>query len=104
VRTNGQTVGKRLLGIRVITRDGNRMDWRSAVLREVILKTLLFQVITILPTVGVVAGSGIFLADYFWPLPDSERRALHDIVASTRVIAWPRLAERAAVEGPTFST
>ena len=77
---NGQTLGKQMLGIRVVRDAGVPYDFGTAFLREVIIKGLLF---------GVVGGW--FLAiptvlDYLWPLWDDENRCLHDFVASSHVV------------------
>ena len=79
-RTNGQTFGRMALGIRVIRADGGPMTFWFAMLREVLVKTLL---------VGVVSSATFGLAsvlDALWPLWDEENRALHDLVVNTRVI------------------
>lgn len=77
---NGQTLGKQLLGIRVVLNKGEPFTYGPAALREFAVKYLLFG------TVG-----GFFLAiptlvDYLWPLWDDENRALHDMLASTHVV------------------
>jgi uncharacterized RDD family membrane protein YckC len=79
-RTDGQTLGRMVLGIRVVRAKGEPMTFSFAMLREVAVKTLLFG----------IAGSLTFglaqLADYLWPLWDEENRALHDFIVNTRVI------------------
>jgi uncharacterized RDD family membrane protein YckC len=77
---NGQTLGKQIVGIRVVLVSREPFTYGPAVLREFAIKYLLF---------GVVGG--FFLAiptllDYLWPLWDDENRALHDMLASTRVV------------------
>ena len=77
---NGQTLGKQVTGIRVVQESGEPFTYGPAALREFAIKNLLFG------TVG-----GFFLAiptllDYLWPLWDDENRALHDMLASTRVV------------------
>jgi uncharacterized RDD family membrane protein YckC len=79
-QANGQTLGKQILGIRVVQESGDPFTYGSAVLREFAIKYLLF---------GVVGG--FFLAiptllNYLWPLWDDQNRALHDMLASTRVV------------------
>ena len=77
---NGQTWGKQFLNIRVVRSDGQPFTFGSAVLREAVIKGLLF---------GVVGGFffGIpTLLNFLWPLWDDENRALHDMLASTRVV------------------
>jgi uncharacterized RDD family membrane protein YckC len=79
-RTNGQTLGRMVTGIRVVRAKGEPMTFGFAMLREVAVKALLFG----------IAGSLTFglaqLADYLWPLWDEENRALHDFIVDTRVI------------------
>jgi uncharacterized RDD family membrane protein YckC len=79
-RTNGQTLGRMAVGIRVVRNNGGPMTFGFAMLREVAVKALLFG----------IAGSFTFglanLADVLWPLFDDENRALHDFVVDTRVV------------------
>jgi len=77
---NGATWGKQIVGIRAVRDVGQPFDFGSAVLREFVIKGLLF---------GTVGGwfFGIpTLLDYLWPLWDDENRCLHDMVAKTHVI------------------
>lgn len=77
---NGQTLGKQIVGIRVIRDAGQPVDIGFAFLREFVVKGLLF---------GFV-GSFLFsiptLLDYLWPLWDDQNRCLHDMVVSTHVV------------------
>jgi uncharacterized RDD family membrane protein YckC len=79
-RTDGRTLGRMAMNIRVIRAGGQPISFGFALLREVLVKSLL---------VGVVA-SGTFglawLLDILWPLWDEENRALHDFVVNTRTI------------------
>jgi uncharacterized RDD family membrane protein YckC len=79
-RTNGQTVGRMATGIRVVRANGQPMTFGFAVLREIVVKGLLFGIVSNV-TFGV-AG----LLDVLWPLWDEEHRALHDMVVNTRVV------------------
>jgi len=77
---NGQTLGKQLVGIRVVRDNGLPFGFGAAVLREVVLKQL---------AVGIASSIIPFIPwflDYFWPLWDDQNRALHDMGASTHVI------------------
>lgn len=79
-RTNGQTIGKRLAGIRVVRAGGEPVTFGFAAHREIVVKTL---------GVGLAAHLTFGLAsavDCLWPLWDDQNRALHDIVANTRVV------------------
>jgi uncharacterized RDD family membrane protein YckC len=79
-RTNGQTLGRMVVGIRVVRAKGQPMTFGWAMLREVAVKALLFGVVSSL-TFGVAS-----LLDVLWPLWDEENRALHDFIVDTRVI------------------
>jgi uncharacterized RDD family membrane protein YckC len=80
-RTNGQTLGRIAVGIRVVRPDGRPIDFGFAMLREVVVKWLLFGL-----ALGSVTGGIATLIDYLWPLWDEENRALHDLIVNTRTI------------------
>ena len=71
----GQTLGKRAVGIRVKLDDGRPIGLGRALVRELLVKSLLFGVI---PFVGFV--------NVLWPLWDGDNRALHDIMCGSRVV------------------
>jgi uncharacterized RDD family membrane protein YckC len=77
---NGQTLGKQAQGIRVVRDDGRPITLAAALLREVVVKSLLF----------LYAGAFFllipWLIDVLWPLWDEQRRALHDTMVSTHVV------------------
>jgi uncharacterized RDD family membrane protein YckC len=81
VKTDGRTVGRMATGIRVVRTNGQRMDFSTAALREVVFKALL---------IGTIANSFTFglasLLDVLWPLWDEENRALHDFPVNTRTV------------------
>ena len=79
-RTNGKTLGRMAVGIRVIRANGQPMTFWFAMLREVVIKALLFGFISSI-TFGIAS-----LLDVLWPLWDEENRALHDLIVNTRVI------------------
>lgn len=74
----GRTVGKRVMRIRVVREDGRAPDWQVAAVRQIPLQSV---VAAIVPFFGIV--------DYLWPLWDRENRALHDMLAHTRVVQDP---------------
>jgi uncharacterized RDD family membrane protein YckC len=80
-KTNGQTLGRMATGIRVVRANGKPIDFGYAMLREVAVKWLLFNVIG-----GSVTFGLAWLIDDLWPLWDEENRALHDMVVDSRVI------------------
>lgn len=77
---NGQTFGRQIVGIRAVRDNGQPFTLGSAIVREFVVKGLLF---------GTV-GSFLFyiptIVDWLWPLWDDENRALHDMVVSTHVV------------------
>jgi uncharacterized RDD family membrane protein YckC len=77
---NGQTLGKQVAGIRVVREDARPMDYRKAVEREWLVKTLLIQVAGV-----ALTGPIVPVLDYIWPWWDERNRALHDRIASTLV-------------------
>jgi uncharacterized RDD family membrane protein YckC len=79
-RTNGKTLGRMALGIRVVRAKGQPMTFGFAMLREVVVKTLVFGI------AGSLTFGLVNLADVLWPLWDEENRALHDFVVDTRVV------------------
>ena len=79
-RTGGQTVGHRAVSTRIVNTDGSLLTGRRAVLREVVVKALLFE------GVGGFFFSIPTLLNYLWPLWDDRNEALHDKLCGTRVI------------------
>ena len=79
-RTNGKTLGRMAMNIRVVRTSGEPVTFGFAMLREVAVKAIGFG----------IAGSFTFglapLLDSLWPLWDEENRALHDFIVSTRVV------------------
>lgn len=67
----GATPGKMALGLRVVRLDGDRVDWLTAFMREVVGKTL-----SALPL-----GLG-----YLWAFFHPRRQAWHDLIADTLVV------------------
>jgi uncharacterized RDD family membrane protein YckC len=82
---NGQTLGKQMLGLRVIRNDGEPVDIKTALLREGLVKTLP-GVVGGISALVAVASTFFSLLDYLWPLRDRENRAIHDHVAETHVV------------------
>jgi uncharacterized RDD family membrane protein YckC len=79
-RTNGRTLGRMAVGIRVVRAKGQPMTFAWAMLREVVVKALLFGIASSV-TFGLAS-----LVDVLWPLWDEENRALHDFIVDTRVV------------------
>ncbi len=79
-RTNGKTLGRMAMNIRVVRTSGEPVTFWFAFLREVVVKSFLFGFISSF-TAGIAS-----LLDVLWPLWDEENRALHDFIVSTRVV------------------
>jgi uncharacterized RDD family membrane protein YckC len=77
---NGKSLGKQVFAIRVVKDDGQPVTFGFALLREFVVKYLLFQVVG-----GFLFGIP-WLIDVLWPLWDSENRALHDMVVKSHVV------------------
>lgn len=91
----GQTIGKLLVGIRVVTVDGGRVPASTALLRYLAYYVSL-----------AVVGLGFVMAGL-----RVDRRALHDLLAGTRVERWAPgrepaapAAERLPVEGEALAS
>jgi hypothetical protein len=71
---NGQTLGKRWLGLRVLSTSGGPVSrqMRGGVRGLVIV------------LLGVVTGGLFLLVDFLWPLGESSHRALHDLWSGVR--------------------
>jgi uncharacterized RDD family membrane protein YckC len=67
----GQTLGKMVVGIRVIPQEGGANRWGAIILREVI---------------GKFVSAIILLIGYLMAAFDSKKRAMHDRIAGTYVI------------------
>ncbi|MFU8805095.1 MAG: RDD family protein [Bradymonadaceae bacterium] len=78
LHANGQTIGKKMLGIKIV-----RSDRRT----RASLPRLIFFRIGSVSLMGMVpfVGSFIQIANYLWIFGD-ERRCLHDLIADTAVI------------------
>ena len=77
---NGQTLGKQMVGIKVVRDNGEPFGFGWAAYREVVLKQLAVNIAS-----AIIPFLPWFL-NYFWPLWDDQNRALHDMAASTHVI------------------
>jgi uncharacterized RDD family membrane protein YckC len=76
---NGQTWGKQIVGIRVVREKEEPMSFGWSFIREFVIKTVVF---------GWIGGTILigWLLDVLWPLWDDQNRALHDMLATTRVV------------------
>lgn len=69
-RQDGQTPGKRMMGLRVIKVGGGQLNDVDALIRAL----------------GYYVSGMVFGLGYFWALFDDQNRTWHDIMAGTRVV------------------
>jgi uncharacterized RDD family membrane protein YckC len=93
---NGQTLGKRLMKIKVISHDGRSLSTHAVVLRNLMKEAEIFLPATLLLTLDQASpiGSLISLAwvvmAFMIPLLSRHRQRLGDIMAGTHVIHLPQ--------------
>ncbi|GMQ79301.1 MAG: hypothetical protein BMS9Abin02_1876 [Anaerolineae bacterium] len=66
----GQTIGKRILGLRVVSIDGSPLTWRKGISR----------------TVGYIPSSLAFYIGFLWAIWDADKQAWQDKLAGTLVL------------------
>jgi uncharacterized RDD family membrane protein YckC len=74
VAITGRTLGKAVMGIRVVGLDGRRLPTTRSLLR----------------TVAYLASLLPLFAGFLWVLVDGDRRGWHDHIARSRVVYEPR--------------
>jgi len=77
IASSGQSVGKKLVGIKIVLLDGAAVGF----VRGVVLRIWVLGMASVIPYVGTTTG----LIDALW-IFGAERRCLHDLVAGTKVI------------------
>ncbi len=93
--TTGQTIGKRVVGIRVIRRDNQPLDWNTGIRRTLVIQisNIVGLLLALLFGSASAAGSSLgslvslfSLVDYLWAFWDAEKQTLHDKFANTVVV------------------
>lgn len=69
-QNNGQTPGKRVMGIRVVKTNGQKLSWLDAILRYV----------------GYYINTALLFIGWLWAIFDSKNQGLHDKLAGTMVV------------------
>ena len=72
----GQTIGKVVVKTRIVDLNGNIPNFGKLI----VLRYLIFILVSLIPIIGVLVGLGVFLIFF------KERRCLHDYIAGTRVV------------------
>ena len=81
---NGQTIGKKVLNIRVVSADGQPLTMNKTFTRAGV-KAVLSVLSSIKPPVTSVLGI-LSLLDYLWPFWDANKQTWHDKAAGTYVV------------------
>lgn len=79
-RTNGQTLGKKWMGIRVVRDGGEPVTFGWAFLREFVVKNFLVNAVA-----QFTCCIGLVL-NFLWPLWDDEGRCVHDMIVQSHVV------------------
>jgi uncharacterized RDD family membrane protein YckC len=77
LKTKGQTVGKKLAGIRIAALDGSIPDFATVVLRRYLPISIVAQIPAVGPYLTLLDVLFIFRGD---------RRCIHDLIAGTKVV------------------
>lgn len=74
----GQTLGKRVMGLAIVTLDGHKPAFGPLILNRYLPQWV----------VGVIPGLGVFLAlaDVSYIFFNEDKRCVHDLLAKTKVI------------------
>lgn len=77
LKTNGQTLGKKAAGTRIVTMDGRVPEMNDLVFK----RYLFFHLVGLVPLVGWIASLVNILFIF-----RGDRRCLHDLIANTQVV------------------
>ena len=96
IARDGQSPGKKVLKVRIVSADGSDWGWGSTLVRELLSKFIVVWLIsgvigwilsgiTNSDTSGI-AGLVVSLALFIWIVVDEKNQTLHDKIASTYVV------------------
>ncbi|WP_261817278.1 RDD family protein [Vibrio gallicus] len=77
LKASGQTVGKKLLKIKVVNTDGSPISVQQLIFKRYLFMTVLYYI----PIIGALLGTANFLMIF-----GKQKLALHDRVAKTKVM------------------
>lgn len=85
--TRGQTIGKRILKIRIVRyANGTNPGFVRVVLLRLILPVIICFILGLIPILGGFLSLAFWLADVLF-IFGKERRCIHDFIAGTKVVA-----------------
>lgn len=70
VNWNGQTLGKKVMKIKVVREDGKPLDYQTAIIRYL----------------GYMLSGAVLLLGFLWVIWDSKKQGWHDKLAKTLVV------------------
>ena len=83
----GQSLGKRLMKIKVVNEDGDNPGFAGTVAMREIVPNLVLTVVGMIPFLGIIAQLGFWIACLVMLfLVDRDRRTLQDMIAKTYVV------------------
>jgi uncharacterized RDD family membrane protein YckC len=111
LRPGGATLGKRALGLRVVSRDGGRLTANAVFARNAMRELEIFLPASFLFASGLGVDAGLIVLGAIWsgvfvlfPLFNRDRLRLGDLAAGTMVVKSPRRVLRPdlARDGPVL--
>jgi len=72
VKSNGQTIGKKMMKIRIVKEDGTPIGYGDAILRNII---------------GYIISGALCYLGFIWALFDARKQGFHDKIFKTLVVA-----------------
>ena len=106
VGRRGQSPGKQLLNLRVVREDGSAAGLGWMLLREIVLKIILFPVLSsletlVVPNLGGLIALALFALAALWCVWDKNRQCLWDKVLRTGVVHGGGQGGALAATGPS---
>ena len=96
IARDGQSPGKKVVKIRIISTDGSAWGWGGTVIRELLSKFLIVSVISAIlgalmdrilgPGASGIAGLTVSLVLFIWIVMDENNQTLHDKITNTYVV------------------
>ena len=96
IARDGQSPGKKVVKIRILSTDGSTWGWRGTLVRELLSKIVVVSVVSSVvgwlfteafasDPLGIV-GTLVYLALFIWIVIDENNQTLHDKIANTYVV------------------
>lgn len=96
---DGQSPGKRLLGMRILREDGQPVTVQRIWVRELVIKRLIFGLL-FFGLFGYVFAALIWIADAAWMMLNPDRQCIHDRMVGTITVINRPLPELSEASSP----